>query len=64
MRTSLLPLLLALPLSAAAQAVQQEPPPAACAAILAKPFDGGLDPRIEPDCDSTAYYYGLGRDKD
>jgi len=65
MRTSLLlPWLLALPFSAAAQAVQQEPPPAACAAILAKPFDGGLDPRIEPDCDSTAYYYGIGREKD
>jgi hypothetical protein len=65
MRTSLLlALLLALPLSAAAQADQQEPPPAACAAILAKPFDGGLDPRVQPDCDSTAYYFGIGRDKD
>jgi hypothetical protein len=60
------PTLLALPLGAAAQAAQQEsgPPPAACVSILARPFDGGLDPRIEPDCDSVAFYYGLGRDRD
>jgi uncharacterized protein YecT (DUF1311 family) len=58
--------ILAVPLSLAAQATSQEsgPPPAACVAILAKPFDGGLDPRIEPDCDSTAFYYGLQRDRD
>ena len=58
--------LLTLPLCAAAQAAPQDsgPPPAACVAILAKPFDGGLDPRIEPDCDSTAFYYGIGRDRD
>jgi hypothetical protein len=65
MRISLLlPLLLALPLSAAAQADQQDAPPAACSAILARPFDGGLDPRVQPDCDSTAFYFGIGRDKD
>ncbi len=59
-------MLLALPLCAAAQTVAQDsgPPPAACVSILAKPFDGGLDPRIEPDCDSTAFYFGIGRDKD
>jgi len=57
---------LALPLCAIAQAVQQEvaPPPAECIAALSRPFDGGLDPRIEPDCDSTAFYYGIGRDRD
>jgi len=55
--------MLALPLCANAQA-SGEPPPAACLSILAKPFDGGLDPRIEPDCDATAYYFGIGRDKD
>jgi hypothetical protein len=59
-------MMLALPLCADAQAVQQEvaPPPAACLAVLAKPFDGGLDPRIEPDCDSVSFYFGIGRDKD
>ena len=57
---------LAIPLCAIAQAVQQEvaPPPAECIAALSRPFDGGLDPRIEPDCDSTAFYYGIGRDRD
>lgn len=58
--------MLALPLCVAAQAVQQEvaPPPPACIAALSKPFDGGLDPRIEPDCDSVAFYFGIGRDRD
>ena len=46
--------MLALPLCANAQA-SGEPPPAACLSILAKPFDGGLDPRIEPDCDSIGF---------
>jgi hypothetical protein len=59
-----LALLLCIPLSMAAQTEAPEPQPAACAAALAKPFDGGLDPHVPPDCDSAAYYYGIGRDKD
>ena len=60
----LLALLFCIPVSMAAQADAPEPQPAACAAALAKPFDGGLDPHVPPDCDSSAYYYGIGRDKD
>ena len=62
----MLPLLLSLPLGAGAQVAAPDPgpAPAACVSILAKPFDGGLDPRIEPDCDSVAFYFGIGRDKD
>jgi hypothetical protein len=60
----LLALLFCIPMSMAAQADAPEPQPAACAAALAKPFDGGLDPHVPPDCDSSAYYYGIGRDKD
>jgi hypothetical protein len=40
------------------------PPTVTCSQVLAKPFDGGLDPRIEPDCDSSSFYFGIGRDKD
>ena len=57
-------LLLTVSLAAAAQSESQAASSAACAAVLAKPFDGGLDPRIQPDCDSTAFYYGISRDKD
>jgi hypothetical protein len=60
----LLALLLPLPLSAFAQAVAPEPPPGACGDVLAKHVDDNLNPMIEPDCDSTAYYFGIGRDKD
>jgi hypothetical protein len=57
--------LLALPLASVAQTdVPASAPPPECAAPLAKPFDGGLDPRIQPDCDSTAFYFGIGRAKD
>lgn len=60
----LLAVLLALPLPALAQVADPQPPPPECSAILANHVDDNLDPRIEPDCDSTAYYYGIGRDKD
>jgi hypothetical protein len=60
----LLFLLLSLPLSASAQAVAPEPPPGACGDVLAKHVDDNLNPMIEADCDSTAYYFGIGRDKD
>jgi len=67
MRTlPLLALLLCAPPALLAQAAPPtEPPalPAACAAILAKPYTVALDPAIKPDCDSTALYYGIGRDK-
>jgi hypothetical protein len=73
-RPLILATLLALPLIAASHAAAQDivadtpappaPPPAICAGPLAKPFDGGLDPRIQPDCDSSAFYFGIGRDKD
>jgi hypothetical protein len=58
--------LLALPLSLVAQSEQAAPtpPPVECSSFLAIPFDGGLDPRIQPDCDSTAFYFGIGRPKD
>ena len=64
MRNLLLAFLVTLPLAAAAQTEPQPAPSAECSAILARPFDGGLDPRIPDDCDSPAYYYGIGRDKD
>ena len=57
--------LLALPLASAAQTdTPAVAPPPECGNALAKPFDGGLDPRIQPDCDSTAFYFGIGRTKD
>lgn len=57
--------LLALPLVSVAQTdVAASAPPPECAGPLSKPFDGGLDPRIQPDCDSTAFYFGIGRAKD
>jgi hypothetical protein len=46
------------------QTAPPPPPPAICSGPLARPFDGGLDPRIPLDCDSSAYYFGIGRDKD
>jgi uncharacterized protein YecT (DUF1311 family) len=52
------------PAQATTPATPPAPRPAACAAILARPFDGGLDPRIQPDCDSSSFYFGIGRDKD
>jgi hypothetical protein len=65
MKNSLLVvLLLSMPLAAIAQADKEDAVKAECSAILAKNFDGGLDPRIPPDCDSTASYFGIGRDKD
>jgi uncharacterized protein YecT (DUF1311 family) len=57
-------LLFAVSLPALAQDIQDNPVNAECSAILAKPFDGGLDPNVQPDCDSPAYYYGIGRSKD
>jgi uncharacterized protein YecT (DUF1311 family) len=52
------------PAQTAAPAPPPAPRPAACGALLAKPFDGGLDPRIQPDCDSSSFYFGISRDKD
>jgi hypothetical protein len=77
-RVLVLATLLALPLCAPAQlkkgAPAPPPPPApaapvpapapSCSEVLAKPFDGGLDPRIQPDCDSSSFYFGISRDKD
>jgi hypothetical protein len=60
----LLALLLSTTLYASAQDIQENPVSAACSAALAKPFDGGLDPSVQPDCDSPAFYFGIGRDRD
>jgi hypothetical protein len=60
----LVALLLSLPLSVFAQVDKEEAVKAECSVILSKPFDGGLDPSVQPDCDSVAYYFGIGRDKD
>jgi hypothetical protein len=57
-------LLLSVPLLASAQSANEDAIKAECSVILAKSFDGGLDPRIPADCDSTASYFGIGRDKD
>jgi hypothetical protein len=62
-------LALAVLLSAPMVVEAQTPPPAGtpvltCAEILARPFTPGLDPRYEDSCDATAYYYGIGREKD
>ncbi len=37
-----------------------------CAAILAKPLTPtpSLDPTFTPDCDSSSYYFGIGRPRD
>lgn len=77
-RVLLFATLLALPACTLAQgkkgAAAPPPPPVpappvpapapSCSDVLAKHFDGGLDPRIEPDCDSPSFYFGIGRDKD
>jgi hypothetical protein len=65
MKTQLLvALLLSSTLYAAAQDIQDNPVNAECSVVLAKPFDGGLDPNVPPDCDSPAFYFGIGRDRD
>jgi hypothetical protein len=77
-RVLLIATLVALPLCAPAQFKKAAPAPApppvpsgpvpapapSCSQVLAKPFDGGLDPRIQPDCDSSSFYFGINRDKD
>ncbi len=42
----------------------QDSPEVTCHRVLAQPFVNQLDPRIEADCDSTAYYFGIDRPKD
>jgi uncharacterized protein YecT (DUF1311 family) len=38
---------------------------AVCGPVLAKPFTApALDLRLKPDCDSTAFYFGIGRPVD
>jgi uncharacterized protein YecT (DUF1311 family) len=54
----------------AAKACAQELPMevrnrAVCGPVLAKPFTApALDPKLKPDCDSTAFYFGIGRPVD
>jgi hypothetical protein len=59
-----LALLFAVTLPALAQDIQDNAVSAECSVVLAKHFDGGLDPNVQPDCDSPAFYFGIGRDKD
>lgn len=54
-------LVLSAPLAAQTPVVA---PRLSCAEILATPFTPGLDPRYDDACDATAYYYGIGREKD
>jgi hypothetical protein len=66
MKKVLFPALLAW-FALAASAQTGAPAPAAppeCAAILARPFDAGLDPSLQPDCDSTTFYFGIGKPQD
>jgi uncharacterized protein YecT (DUF1311 family) len=58
-----LALLFSAPLSLEAQTPSPAPGPS-CVEILARPFTPGLDPRVEDNCDATALYYGIGREKD
>ena len=60
----LLTALLALPCPVIAQLAAPEPPPGACGDVLARPVNDSLDPGVEADCDSTAFYFGIGREKD
>jgi TPR repeat protein len=55
--------LFAFPLPALAQTAEPSAK-AACAAILARHVEPRLDPRVEADCDSSAFYYGIGRERD
>jgi hypothetical protein len=63
----LLPLLIlaAVP-SASAQMEREGASKTTCEAILAKPLTPApkLDPAFKSDCDSTSFYFGIGRDKD
>lgn len=62
---SILGLLLLITLSTAnAQMEKQGASKTTCDAILAKPFNITADPAINPDCDSTSYYFGIGRPRD
>jgi hypothetical protein len=68
MKACLFACVLASTFAITATTVAQSEDPAAtiCKAILSKPLDPEpeLDPSFPPDCDSSSYYFGIGRPTD